>query len=111
MEIYTNVRNCTELNVVYHLTSHLLQGTSGTALKNPGITGTYWPDALFLNSACVYPSSSRAQQCDRGAHEFMLREAYPNIRTVDYWLGGNKAERFPQSRYVGPRGHYVRSKY
>ncbi|ESK97613.1 glycoside hydrolase family 2 protein [Moniliophthora roreri MCA 2997] len=25
-------------------------------------------------------------------------EAYPNIRTVDYWLGGNKDERFPQSR-------------
>ncbi|KDQ64291.1 glycoside hydrolase family 2 protein [Jaapia argillacea MUCL 33604] len=25
-------------------------------------------------------------------------EAYPNIRTVDYWLGGNKAERYPQSR-------------
>ncbi|KZT29317.1 glycoside hydrolase family 2 protein [Neolentinus lepideus HHB14362 ss-1] len=25
-------------------------------------------------------------------------EAYPNIRTVDYWLGGNVAERFPQSR-------------
>ncbi|KAI0089166.1 glycoside hydrolase family 2 protein [Irpex rosettiformis] len=27
-------------------------------------------------------------------------EGYPDIRTVDYWLGGNKAERFPQSRYV-----------
>ncbi|TFK43576.1 glycoside hydrolase family 2 protein [Crucibulum laeve] len=25
-------------------------------------------------------------------------EGYPNIRTVDYWLGGNTAERFPQSR-------------
>ncbi|KAG6855148.1 hypothetical protein C0991_006077 [Blastosporella zonata] len=25
-------------------------------------------------------------------------EGYPNIRTVDYWLGGNKSERFPQSR-------------
>lgn len=25
-------------------------------------------------------------------------EGYPNIRTVDHWLGGNKAERFPQSR-------------
>ncbi|EPQ58996.1 glycoside hydrolase family 2 protein [Gloeophyllum trabeum ATCC 11539] len=25
-------------------------------------------------------------------------EAYPNIRTVDYWLGGDKAERYPQSR-------------
>lgn len=45
-----------ELNVVHYLTSHLLQGTSGTALKNPGIIGIYWPDALFLNLACVYPS-------------------------------------------------------
>ncbi|CCM04064.1 uncharacterized protein FIBRA_06223 [Fibroporia radiculosa] len=25
-------------------------------------------------------------------------EAYPDIRTVDYWLGGDKSERFPQSR-------------
>ncbi|EKM59838.1 glycoside hydrolase family 2 protein [Phanerochaete carnosa HHB-10118-sp] len=25
-------------------------------------------------------------------------QGYPDIRTVDYWLGGNKAERFPQSR-------------
>ncbi|PCH41492.1 glycoside hydrolase family 2 protein [Wolfiporia cocos MD-104 SS10] len=27
-------------------------------------------------------------------------EAYPDIRTVDYWLGGNKAERYPQSRVM-----------
>lgn len=25
-------------------------------------------------------------------------EGYPDIRTVDYWLGGNTAERYPQSR-------------
>ncbi|KAI5124966.1 hypothetical protein M0805_007392 [Coniferiporia weirii] len=25
-------------------------------------------------------------------------EGYPNIRTVDYWLGNDKSERFPQSR-------------
>ncbi|KZT72528.1 glycoside hydrolase family 2 protein [Daedalea quercina L-15889] len=25
-------------------------------------------------------------------------EAYPDIRTVDYWLGGNTSERYPQSR-------------
>ncbi|KAI0053587.1 glycoside hydrolase family 2 protein [Auriscalpium vulgare] len=25
-------------------------------------------------------------------------EAYPDIRTVDYWTGGDKAERYPQSR-------------
>jgi len=28
------------------------------------------------------------------------REGYPNIRTVDYWLGGDKSERYPQSRSV-----------
>ncbi|KAG9093429.1 hypothetical protein FRC06_011531 [Ceratobasidium sp. 370] len=27
-------------------------------------------------------------------------EGFPNIRTVDYWLGGNKAERHPQSRIM-----------
>lgn len=27
-------------------------------------------------------------------------EGYPDIRTVDYWLDGNKSERFPQSRTV-----------
>jgi len=32
----------------------------------------------------------------------MYREGYPNIRTVDFWLGGNKSERFPQSRYFYP---------
>ncbi|KAJ6614286.1 glycoside hydrolase family 2 protein [Mycena sp. CBHHK59/15] len=26
-------------------------------------------------------------------------ESYPNIRTVDYWLDGEKSERYPQSRY------------
>lgn len=29
---------------------------------------------------------------------FASREAFPNIRTVDYWLGDNKEERYPQSR-------------
>jgi hypothetical protein len=28
------------------------------------------------------------------------REAYPNIRTVDYWTGGDVSERYPQSRYA-----------
>ena len=30
----------------------------------------------------------------------LKRQGFPDIRTVDYWLGGNKAERFPQSRSV-----------
>ena len=28
------------------------------------------------------------------------RQAYPNIRTVDYWMGGDASERYPQSRCV-----------
>lgn len=28
------------------------------------------------------------------------RQAYPNIRTVDYWIGGDVSERYPQSRCV-----------
>ncbi|KAF9821274.1 hypothetical protein IEO21_00882 [Rhodonia placenta] len=27
-------------------------------------------------------------------------EAYPDIRTVDYWLGGDRSQRYPQSRSV-----------
>lgn len=30
----------------------------------------------------------------------LYREAYPNIRTVDYWTDGDVTERYPQSRYV-----------
>jgi hypothetical protein len=28
------------------------------------------------------------------------RQGYPNIRTVDYWLGGEMSERHPQSRWI-----------
>jgi len=27
-------------------------------------------------------------------------QAYPNIRTVDYWTDGDVSERYPQSRYM-----------
>ena len=30
----------------------------------------------------------------------LYRQAYPNIRTVDYWIGGDASERYPQSRCV-----------
>ncbi|KAI0772566.1 glycoside hydrolase family 2 protein [Irpex lacteus] len=33
-----------------------------------------------------------------GMQAMRSREGYPDIRTVDYWLGGDKTERFPQSR-------------
>ena len=28
----------------------------------------------------------------------LQRQGFPNIRTVDFWTGDNKSERFPQSR-------------
>ncbi|KAF8897495.1 glycoside hydrolase family 2 protein [Infundibulicybe gibba] len=37
------------------------------------------------------------QLSGRFVSEFGM-EGYPNIRTVDHWLGGDKTERFPQSR-------------
>lgn len=42
------------------------------------------------------------------------RQGYPNIRTVDYWLGGDQSERYPQSRYaymrtVGVSVHNLRT--
>lgn len=39
-----------------------------------------------------------ASKQDMTALCFVSREAFPNIRTVDYWLGDNKEERYPQSR-------------
>lgn len=41
---------------------------------------------------CTDASSGTAIVC--------RREAYPDIRTVDYWVGDDKSQRFPQSRYV-----------
>ena len=32
-------------------------------------------------------------------HVNLSRQGFPNVRTVDYWLGGDKTERFPQSRW------------
>ena len=37
-------------------------------------------------------------------HSIWKRQGFPDIRTVDYWLGGNEAERFPQSRLVAFSG-------
>lgn len=34
------------------------------------------------------------------SHVVSNRQGYPDIRTVDYWVGGNIAERYPQSRWV-----------
>lgn len=46
----------------------------------------------FLNIVLILAGPS-----GRFVSEFGM-EGYPNIRTVDYWLGGETRERFPQSR-------------
>ena len=64
-------------------------------LRNHGITGIYYQVALFPSLGCKSILWSEV---------FILnddfRQGYPNIRTVDYWLGGDKSERFPQSRCI-----------
>lgn len=39
--------------------------------------------------------SSLPSRLGLSSHRFL---GFPNIRTVDYWLDGNKKERYPQSR-------------
>lgn len=46
---------------------------------------------------------SVAHGCSDLVHKLahsICRQAYPNIRTVDYWIGGDISERYPQSRCV-----------
>lgn len=64
-------------------------------LRSRGITGTNYLAVLCQSLECQDFSVS----LDSGIYEFS-RQGFPNIRTVDFWLGGNKAERFPQSRFV-----------
>ncbi len=66
--------------------------------KSLGIIGTFLQGALCQSLACTFHITLTPYGTD--VHEADHREGYPNIRTVDYWLGGNKAERFPQSRYA-----------
>ena len=76
--------------------SHELQGMSGMELRSHGTTGTYSLAVLYPNLECIQKSSARSI-CPTNLKK---RQGFPDIRTVDYWLGGNKAERFPQSRSV-----------
>ena len=48
----------------------------------------------------VYPLPSHRRMSHTHRLGSFFREGYPDIRTVDYWLGGNNAERYPQSRCV-----------
>lgn len=67
---------------------------SGTDLKSRGTTGISSLVALFLNLAC----ENKVFRMNPVLGLPFIRQGYPNIRTVDHWIGGNKAERFPQSR-------------
>lgn len=64
-------------------------------LSNRGTIGTFSPVALSRSLACVSSDFILMSQI-----EVWYREGYPNLRTVDYWLGGNTNERFPQSRTI-----------
>ncbi len=72
-------------------------GTCGTVRRNRGTTGTYLRDDSFPNLECSFCKAGCG--CDPRTHT-PYREAYPNIRTVDYWTGGDISECYPQSRYV-----------
>lgn len=55
-----------------------------------------------VRQVCFASRISRMIRLQMGCHlhsEFGM-EGFPDIRTVDYWLDGNTAERFPQSRTV-----------
>ena len=64
-------------------------------LRSRGTTGTSSLAVLYPNLECIKFSSFA-----RSILLNLKREGFPDIRTVDYWLGGNKVERFPQSRSV-----------
>lgn len=78
---------------------------SGMVPRNPGTIGTYLRDVLCRNLECrhligtVHPTNVLLSG----------REGYPNIRTVDHWLGGDRTERYPQSRYAGNNDHHGES--
>lgn len=60
----------------------------------------FWLDASSLNLECELLSLRREMTLlSLTCH----RQGYPDIRTIDYWIGGDKAERYPQSRYVTAR--------
>ena len=67
-------------------------------LKSRGITGMSLPDGLFQSLECRLCMGS-VIPVHKLAHS-LCRQAYPNIRTVDYWTGGDASERYPQSRCV-----------
>lgn len=58
------------------------------------------PFRVRIRDVCVFPSPLN--------HHSLIfrpdRQGYPNIRTVDHWLQGDKSERYPQSRLVGRKG-------
>lgn len=64
--------------------------------KNRGTIGIFFLAALCPNLGCKCPCAVR----DELSMNDWIRQGYPNIRTVDHWIGEDKSERFPQSRYA-----------
>ena len=67
-------------------------------LRSRGTIGISLQDDLFQSLECRFAQSS-GELVYKLAHS-LCRQAYPNIRTVDYWMGGDASERYPQSRCV-----------
>jgi hypothetical protein len=75
-------------------------GTCGMVLRSRGTTGMSLQDGLFQSLECRLRRVS-VIFVHKLAHS-LCRQAYPNIRTVDYWMAGDASERYPQSRCVYP---------
>ena len=71
----------------------LLRALSVRGLKNLGTIGIFCRAASCPNLACE-PLSVLV----RLRYLTPVRQGYPDIRTVNYWIGDDKAERFPQSK-------------
>ena len=104
----TNDKTCGDLHqcqpahrsYIYPLTP-ASQGTCGTGRRSHGTTGTSSLAASSPNLECLFTLCRPTGECPiLTVSALFYREGYPDIRTVDYWLGGNNAERYPQSRCV-----------
>ena len=62
------------------------------------------PDGLLLVGNVWHGTQEPWHNWDKLAGRFVSEfgmQAYPDIRTVDHWINGEKAERYPQSRTMG----------
>ena len=94
--IFINVRDFSLFCERRDWIAFVSQGMFGMELKNRGITGISYPVVSFPSLECW--KLSYCQTCLLLNNT--LRQGFPNLKTIDYWLGGNNTERFPQSRSV-----------